>query len=83
MSKLTGINLAMQTPMGCLRYTRQSMLRWRMIPSLLYIWRGNSVPKVKVASRLRGFDGGGARAPLQNLSVDEEHELAACLEPPG
>jgi dihydrodipicolinate synthase/N-acetylneuraminate lyase len=23
------------------------------------------------------------RAPLQNLSVDEEHELAACLEPLG
>jgi len=39
--------------------------------------------KVKVASRLRGFDGGGVRAPLQNLSVDEEHELAACLEPLG
>jgi dihydrodipicolinate synthase/N-acetylneuraminate lyase len=54
-----------------------------MIPSLLYIWRGNYVPKVKVASRLRGFDGGSVRAPLQNLSVDEEHELAACLEPLG
>ena len=55
----------------------------RMIPSLLYIWKGNYVPKVKVASRLRGFAGGGVRAPLQNLSVDEEHELAACLEPLG
>ncbi len=55
----------------------------RMIPSLLYIWRGNYVPKVKAASRLRGFDGGGVRAPLQNLSVNEAHELAACLEPLG
>jgi 4-hydroxy-tetrahydrodipicolinate synthase len=52
-----------------------------MIPSLLYVWRGNYVPKVKAASRLRGFDGGGVRAPLQNLSVNEVHELAACLEP--
>ncbi len=55
----------------------------RMIPSLLYLWRGNYVPKVKAASRLRGFDGGSVRAPLQNLSVNETHELAACLEPLG
>ncbi len=53
----------------------------RMIPSLLYLWRGNYVPKVKAASRLRGFDRGGVRAPLQNLSVDEVHELEACLDP--
>jgi 4-hydroxy-tetrahydrodipicolinate synthase len=55
----------------------------RMIPSLLYIWRGNYVPKVKAASRLRGFDGGGVRAPLQNVSASEVQELAACLEPLG
>jgi 4-hydroxy-tetrahydrodipicolinate synthase len=55
----------------------------RMIPSLLYIWRGNYVPKVKAASRLRGFDGGGVRAPLQDLSASEEQELVACLEPLG
>ena len=55
----------------------------RMVPSLLYIWRGNYVPKVKAASRLRGFDGGGVRAPLQDLSVDELGELAASLEPLG
>ena len=54
-----------------------------MIPSLLYIWRGNYIPKVKAASRLRGFDGGGVRAPLQNLSVKEIHELESCLEPLG
>jgi len=29
------------------------------------------------------FINAGVRAPLQNLSVDEEHELAACLEPLG
>ncbi|HCO95820.1 MAG TPA: dihydrodipicolinate synthase family protein [Phycisphaerales bacterium] len=51
-----------------------------MIPSLLFIWRGNYVPKVKAASRLRGFDGGGVRAPLHNLSVNEMHELMASLE---
>jgi 4-hydroxy-tetrahydrodipicolinate synthase len=55
----------------------------RMIPSLLYIWRGKYVAKVKAASRLRGFDGGGVRAPLQNLSANEMHELMACLEPLG
>ena len=55
----------------------------RMIPSLLYIWRGNYVAKVKAASRLRGYDGGGVRAPLQNLSANEMHELVACLEPLG
>ena len=55
----------------------------RMIPSLLCLWRGNYVAKVKAAARLRGFDGGGVRAPLQNLSVDEARELAAYLEPLG
>jgi 4-hydroxy-tetrahydrodipicolinate synthase len=55
----------------------------RMIPSLLYIWRGKYVAKVKAASRLRGFDGGGVRAPLQDLSAEEMQELMACLEPLG
>ena len=55
----------------------------RMIPSLLYIWHGNYIPKVKAASRLRGFDGGSVRAPLKELSTDEQRELAACLEPLG
>lgn len=55
----------------------------RMIPSLLYIWKGNYVPKVKAACKLRGLDGGGVRAPLQNLPVDEMDELAASLEPLG
>ena len=55
----------------------------RMIPSLLYIWHGNYIPKVKAASRIRGFDGGSVRAPLKELSTDEQRELAACLEPLG
>jgi 4-hydroxy-tetrahydrodipicolinate synthase len=61
-----------------------AMKLWsRMIPSLLYIWRGNYIAKVKAACRLRGFDGGGVRAPLQSLSPDEERVLASCLEPLG
>jgi dihydrodipicolinate synthase/N-acetylneuraminate lyase len=52
-----------------------------MIPSLLYIWRGNYVAKVKAACRQRGFDGGGVRAPLRELSAQEARMLASCLEP--
>lgn len=52
----------------------------RMIPSLLFIWRGNYIPKIKAACRQRGFDGGSVRAPLQNLSSDEDCALASCLE---
>ncbi len=59
-----------------------AMALWaRMIPSLLYIWRGNYIPRVKAASRQRGFDGGSVRAPLRDLSADEARALAACLEP--
>jgi len=61
-----------------------AMQLWsRMIPSLLCIWRGNYIPKVKAASRQRGFDGGSLRAPLRELSADEARELAASLEPLG
>ncbi len=61
-----------------------AMALWsRMIPSLLCIWRGNYIPKVKAASRQRGFDGGSVRAPLTELSNDELRELAASLEPLG
>jgi len=60
----------------------EAMALWdRMIPSLLYIWRGNYIAKVKAAARLRGFDGGGVRAPVQDLSKEEVKTLAACLEP--
>jgi 4-hydroxy-tetrahydrodipicolinate synthase len=59
-----------------------AMTLWRrMIPSLLYIWRGQYIPKVKAASRLRGFDGGSVRAPLQDLDAASSAELEACLEP--
>jgi 4-hydroxy-tetrahydrodipicolinate synthase len=58
-----------------------AMALWqRMIPSLLCIWRGQYIPKVKAASRLRGFDGGSVRAPLQNLDEATLGELEACLE---
>ena len=61
-----------------------AMALWsRMIPSLLFIWSGNYISKVKAACRLRGFDGGGVRAPLQGLSSTDEHELESCLEPLG
>jgi 4-hydroxy-tetrahydrodipicolinate synthase len=55
----------------------------RMIPSLLCLWRGKYVAKVKAACRQRGFDGGGVRPPLQDLSADETRELLASLEPLG
>ena len=32
-------------------------------------------------ARLRGFDGGAVRTPLQNLATDTERELARCLQP--
>ena len=54
-----------------------------MIPSLLYIWEGNYIAKVKAASQLRGFDGGPVRRPLLPLSTSETRELAATLEPLG
>ena len=53
----------------------------RMIPSLLYIWRGHYIAKVKAACRLRGFDGGGVRAPLRDLDPDAVRELTNYLEP--
>jgi 4-hydroxy-tetrahydrodipicolinate synthase len=59
-----------------------AMALWqKMIPSLLYIWRGQYIPKVKAACRLRGFDGGGVRAPLRNLGDAEIAELEVCLQP--
>ena len=61
-----------------------AMALWsRMIPSLLYVWRGNYVARVKAASRQRGYDGGSVRAPLQEISSDEARTLASCLEPLG
>ncbi len=61
-----------------------AMALWStMIPSLLYIWQGNYIAKVKAASQLRGFDGGPVRRPLLPLSDTETRELAATLEPLG
>ncbi len=70
--------------MAASRDTAGAMALWsRMIPSLLYIWRGSYVPRVKAACRLRGFDGGSVRAPLLEISVDEARALECCLEPLG
>jgi len=61
-----------------------AMALWSaMIPSLLYIWQGNYIAKVKAASQLRGFDGGPVRRPLLSLSDTETRELATSLEPLG
>jgi 4-hydroxy-tetrahydrodipicolinate synthase len=58
-----------------------AMALWsKMIPSLLYIWEGNYIAKVKTASRLRGFDAGPIRSPLMPLSKDQEAVLVATLE---
>ena len=58
-----------------------AMALWsRMIPSLLYIWRGNYIARVKAASRLRGYDGGAVRTPLTPLSAGEEAEIAVAVE---
>ncbi len=58
-----------------------AMALWStMIPSLLYIWEGNYIAKVKAASRLRGFDAGPIRSPLTPLSNEQEAVLAATLE---
>lgn len=62
----------------------EAMALWStMIPSLLYIWQGNYIAKVKAAARLRGFDGGSVRRPLMPLSDIEQRELATTLEPLG
>ncbi len=61
-----------------------AMTLWStMIPSLLYIWEGNYIAKVKAASALRGFDGGPVRRPLSSLPASDRRELAATLEPLG
>ncbi len=51
----------------------------KMIPSLIYIWHGDYMPAVKVASRYRGFDGGTVRRPVRPLSAEAEKEMISCL----
>ena len=79
-------------PRECIRLYEQvksgelnaAMVLWsKMIPSLLYIWQGNYIAKVKAASKMRGFDGGAVRRPLMPLSTNEEYELASTLESLG
>jgi 4-hydroxy-tetrahydrodipicolinate synthase len=60
----------------------KAMILWqRMLPSLLFIWQGNYIAKVKAASKLRGFDGGPVRAPLQSLKHSDLVELERRLQP--
>lgn len=54
-----------------------------MIPSLLYIWSGNYIAKVKAASRMRGFGAGGVRRPLTPLSAEEEKTLSSAIQSLG
>jgi len=54
-----------------------------MIPSLLYIWSGNYIAKVKAASAMRGFGAGGVRRPLTPLSAEEEKTLSAAIQSLG
>ena len=61
-----------------------AMSLWaKMIPSLLYIWSGNYIGKVKYASELRGYGAGGVRRPLTPLSNSEKEILASTLEALG
>ncbi len=58
-----------------------AMVLWStMIPSLLYIWQGNYIAKVKAACELRGYGGGPVRRPLLSLSATEARELATTLD---
>jgi 4-hydroxy-tetrahydrodipicolinate synthase len=61
-----------------------AMALWsKMVPSLLYIWQGNYIAKVKAASKMRGFDGGAVRRPLMPLHTNQQNELASTLESLG
>jgi 4-hydroxy-tetrahydrodipicolinate synthase len=61
-----------------------AMTLWSaMLPSLLYIWQGNYIARVKTAARLRGFDGGSVRRPLMPLTDIEQSQLATTLQPLG
>ncbi|MFT5112882.1 MAG: 4-hydroxy-tetrahydrodipicolinate synthase [Parasphingorhabdus sp.] len=64
--------------------TDAAMALWKnMIPSLLYIWQGKYIQKVKAACQIRSFDGGPVRMPLQELTSKELAELKFSLQPLG
>ncbi|MEM7293936.1 MAG: dihydrodipicolinate synthase family protein [Pseudomonadota bacterium] len=63
------------------QYDEAFRLWEKMLPSLLHIWYGDYIPAVKAACRMRGFDGGGVRRPLQPLSPSDEEKLAQALVP--
>ncbi len=43
--------------------------------------KGYAVAAVKAGVRMQGFDAGGVRAPLVDLTADEEQMLAALIQP--
>ncbi len=53
----------------------------RMVPSIIWMWSNDYIPAMKVATRLRGFEGGPVRRPLRPISAEDEKALAAALEP--
>lgn len=64
------------------RQFEQALALWqRMLPSLLFIWRGPYNPSVVRAAQWRGFGTGNVRRPLAPLSSDQEKGLRAALEP--
>lgn len=59
----------------------EALALWkRMLPSLLFIWRGPYTPSVLRASQLRGYGNGNLRRPLAKLTADQEAELRRSLE---
>jgi len=51
----------------------------RMLPSVLWMWGDHYIPAMKVATRLRGFDGGALRSPLRPISQSQADALAMTL----
>lgn len=63
------------------QYDQAFALWQRMLPSLLFIWRGPYNPSVLRAAQLRGFGTGNVRKPLRKLSIEQEAALRLSLGP--
>ncbi|PBB35502.1 dihydrodipicolinate synthase family protein [Mesorhizobium sp. WSM3868] len=63
------------------QYDEAFQLWQRMLPSLLFIWRGPYTPSVLRAAQLRGFGTGNVRKPLRRLSSEQEAALRHSLGP--
>ncbi|HCH24949.1 MAG TPA: dihydrodipicolinate synthase family protein [Oceanospirillaceae bacterium] len=51
----------------------------KMIPSIIWLWSNDYIAAIKSAGRMRGFAGGGVRAPLRPISQADEQALAVAL----